>query len=149
MSLPRSPRPPASSDQVLHLSLSIWGGGSLLRPSCSSRGLEIQRAAMEAPKPLRWTWEPPNILLPPMSLCHRVCLSGGAAGFLVQQPGTRPPLTAGLCRGRVGQRAQHAGPALRQGPKQMLQRWHRRESSGRCHCIHLPTSEPFQHAALF
>ncbi len=64
--------------------------------------------------------------------------------FLLQWPWTRPPLTAALCGEHVGQKTQHGVPALRQGWKQMLQGQRRIESSGRCHWIHLPTSERFQ-----
>lgn len=94
-------------------------------PTLFASALEIQKA--ETVKPPRGTQQHPPFLASPCLLVSWGCR------FLVQQAGTRPPLTAGLRRGHVGQRAQHVGPALRQGPKQMLQRWHRRESSGRCH----------------
>lgn len=111
--------------------------------SCKTSLLFRARPEPNSSQPLRWAYkraapipqQPPCPQLPmflplPVSPCLPV---PWGCRFLVQQPGTRPPLTAGLCRGHVGQKAQHAVPALRQGLKQMLQGWRRRESSGRCH----------------
>lgn len=145
--------PPAQTIKFT-LSSSTWPLGST---ACHS--LRKERKGQPSSLLFWATWTPEwtvwNNSFPTCSLVFHVssmspCLPvPWGCRFLVQQPGTRPPLTAGLCRGHMGQKAQHAVPALRQVMKQMLQAWHRKESSGRCHWIHLPTSEPFQSSALF